>query len=207
MKKFKLFEISVALGLVLTLIFSVVSFGLSCNDIRESVVRLHILANSDSYEDQNIKLFIRDKLLESGNELFSGSMTVDTAYSYLSDNKEEIELYINNILVEEGFNYAAKVCLIKEYYATRTYETFTLPAGEYLSFKIILGNGEGHNWWCVMFPPLCLPAASENTDINAVFDDDCVKIVKSTDKYEIRFKIVEIFEKIRSKKDKITIQQ
>lgn len=198
MKKIRMIEISVALGLVLTLLFSVVSFGLTCNNIRSEVVRLHILANSDSDIDQNIKLIVRDKLLQSGNELFSGNMAVETAYGILSDNRDTVEAYINNILIEEGFNYTSDVYLVKEYYPTRSYETFTLPAGEYLSLKIILGNGEGHNWWCVMFPPLCLPAASQNTDINAVFNDECVEIIKYSDKYEIRFKIVEIFERIRS---------
>ncbi|MBR4859261.1 MAG: stage II sporulation protein R [Clostridia bacterium] len=201
MKKIKMIEISVAFGLVLTLAFSVVSFGISCNSIRDDVVRLHILANSDSDIDQKVKLTVRDKLLRSGNELFSGNMTVETAYDVLSDNKNDIEAYINNILSEEGFDYCSRVQLVKEYYPTRTYETFTLPAGEYLSLKVILGNGEGNNWWCVMFPPLCLPAATENTDINAVFDDDGVKIVKSSYKYEIRFKIIEIFERIRSHND------
>lgn len=198
MKKIRMIEISVALGLVLTLLFSVVSFGLTCNNIRSEVVRLHILANSDSDIDQNIKLIVRDKLLQSGNELFSGNMAVETAYGILSDNRDTVEAYINNILIEEGFNYTSDVYLVKEYYPTRSYETFTLPAGEYLSLKIILGNGEGHNWWCVMFPPLCLPAASQNTDLNAVFNDECVEIIKYSDKYEIRFKIVEIFERIRS---------
>ncbi len=197
MKKIRMIEISVALGLVTTVLFSVISFGLSCNSIRDEVVRLHILANSDSDIDQNVKLIVRDKLIQSGNKLFSGNMNVETAYSILSENKEIIEAYINNILCEEGFSYRSEAHLIKEYYPTRTYETFTLPAGEYLSLKIILGKGEGHNWWCVMFPPLCLPAASENRDINAVFDDDCVRIVKSSDKYEIRFKIIEIFERLR----------
>ena len=198
MKKIRMIEISVALGLVLTLLFSVVSFGMTCNSIRSEVVRLHILANSDSDIDQNVKLIVRDKLLQSGNELFSGNMAVETAYGILSDNKDAVEAYINNILIEEGFNYTSDVNLVKEYYPTRSYENFTLPAGEYLSLKIILGNGEGHNWWCVMFPPLCLPAASQNTDINAVFNDECVEIIKYSDKYEIRFKIVEIFERIRS---------
>lgn len=197
MKKIRMIEISVALGLVTTVLFSVISFGLSCNSIRDEVVRLHILANSDSDIDQNVKLIVRDKLIQSGNKLFSGNMNVETAYSILSENKEIIEAYVNNILCEEGFGYRSEAHLIKEYYPTRTYETFTLPAGEYLSLKIILGKGEGHNWWCVMFPPLCLPAASENRDINAVFDDDCVRIVKSSDKYEIRFKIIEIFERLR----------
>ena len=199
MKKIRMIEISVALGLVFTLMFSVASFAISCNGIRNDVVRLHILANSDSDIDQNVKLKVRDKLLQSGNELFSGNMTVETAYDVLSENKKDIEAYINNILSEEGFDYRSQVQLVREYYPTRTYEAFTLPAGEYLSLKVILGNGDGHNWWCVMFPPLCLPAATENKDINAVFDDDGVKIVKSSDKYEIRFKIIEIFERIRSR--------
>lgn len=199
MKKIRMIEISVALGLVLTMLFSVVSFGITCNDIRSDVVRLHILANSDSDIDQKVKLTVRDRLLQSGSELFSGDMTVETAYSVLSDNKKDMEAYINSILTDEGFDYRSEIYLVREYYPTRTYETFTLPAGEYLSLKVILGKGEGHNWWCVMFPPLCLPAATENTDINAVFDDDCAEIVMCSDKYKIRFKIVEIFERIFSK--------
>lgn len=199
MKRLKMIEASVAAGLILSILFSVVSFGVSCKDIRNSVLRLHILANSDSEADQAVKLVVRDMLLKSGSELFSGDVSVDNAKKYLSDNKKEIIAYINDILSENGFDYESDVYLVREYFSTRSYEEFTLPAGEYLALKVILGSGEGHNWWCVMFPPLCLPAAAENTEFDLIFNKNCTQIVKSSPDYEIRFKIVEIFERLRSK--------
>ncbi len=199
MKKLKMIEVSVAVGLIISVVFSVVSFGATCKDIRNSVLRLHILANSDSDEDQAVKLVVRDKLLESGDELFSGKVNIDVVCRQLDKNKSRLIAYINNILADNGFEYGADICLVREYFETRTYENFTMPAGEYYALKVILGKGEGHNWWCVMFPPLCLPAATENADIDAVFGGNGVEIVKSSPNYEIRFKIVEIIERLRHK--------
>ncbi len=199
MKKIKMLEISVAVGLVISMVFSVVSFGVSCNDIRNSVLRLHILANSDSEADQAVKIIVRDALLKSGSELFDGDMTVDNAQSCLSAHKNQLIAYINNILKDNGFEYESDVYLVREYFNTRSYDEFTLPAGEYLALKVILGNGIGHNWWCVMFPPLCLPAATENTELDIVFNHNCTQIVKSSPDYEIRFKIIEIIERLRCK--------
>lgn len=199
MRKIKILELSIAVGLVVSMIFSVVGFGASCDDIRNSVLRLHILANSDSDADQAVKLVVRDELLKSGSELFSGDVSLENAAEYLDSNKNEIVAYINNILADNGFEYKADVCLVQEYFNTRTYDNFTLPAGEYLALKVILGNGNGHNWWCVMFPPLCLPAASDNTDMDLIFNKECTQIVNSSPDYEIRFKIIEIFERFRSR--------
>lgn len=199
MRKIKFLELSIAVGLVVSMIFSVIGFGASCNDIRNSVLRLHILANSDSDADQAVKLVVRDELLKSGSELFSGDVSLENAAEYLDSNKNEIVAYINNILANNGFKYESDVCLVQEYFNTRTYDNFTLPAGEYLALKVILGNGNGHNWWCVMFPPLCLPAASDNTDIDLIFNKECTQIVNSSPDYEIRFKIIEIFERFRSR--------
>lgn len=199
MRKIKILELSIAVGLVVSMIFSVVGFGVSCNDIRGSVLRLHILANSDSDADQAVKLVVRNELLKSGNELFTGELSLENAAELLERSKSEIVAYINSILADNGFEYKSDVCLVKEYFNTRTYENFTLPAGEYLALKVVLGNGNGHNWWCVMFPPLCLPAAAGNTDIDLIFNKDCTQIVNSSPEYEIRFKIIEIFERIRSK--------
>lgn len=199
MKKIHLAEISAALGLVIAVIFSVVSFGAECSDIRQNVVRLHILANSDSAEDQQVKLLVRDALLSSGKELFSGAINVENAQTSLEMQKHGLIETANEVLKENGFDYRTQIFLVNEYFSTRTYEDFTLPAGEYLALKVVLGKGEGHNWWCVMFPPLCLPAASENADIDAVFGKDGAELVRSEAKYEMRFKIIEIFENIKYK--------
>ncbi len=199
MKKFRIAEISVAFALIIAVVFSVVGFGKECEDIRDDVVRLHILANSDSEADQQVKLAVRDALLNSGKEIFNGSLNVNTASEMLEAQKAELIAVANNVLKENGFDYTAQIFLTEEYFTTRTYENFTMPAGEYMALKVILGNGEGHNWWCVMFPPLCLPAASENADIDAVFGEDGADIIQSGAKYEMRFKIVELIESIKSR--------
>ena len=199
MKKSNIIEISVALGLVLSIIASAVGFGFRCGEVREEVVRLHILANSDSEEDQRVKLAVRDALLNCGEEMFSGAVNVDNAADILNSQKSELIETANAVLAENGFDYDARICLVKEYFSTRTYENFTMPAGEYLALKVILGKGEGHNWWCVMFPPLCLPAAAEKTELDAVFGSGGAKLVQSSPKYEMRFKIVEVFEEIKNR--------
>ncbi len=201
MNKIHRIEISVALGLIVSIVVSVVSFASECKNIRKDVIRLHILANSDSEADQQVKLAVRDALLESGGKIFSGTADKDNAVKYLEADKEKLIETANRVLKENGFDYESEVYLVKEYFNTRTYEDFTMPAGEYLALKIILGEGKGHNWWCVMFPPLCLPAATDKANLNAVFTENEVNVIEGTEKYEIRFKIVEIIERI---KDKLT---
>ncbi len=199
MKKLRIAEISVVFALLIAVAFSVIGFQKECDNIRKDVVRLHILANSDSEADQQVKLAVRNALLNSGKDIFDGNLNVSTAKEKLEAQKSELIAIADNVLKENGFDYTAQICLTKEYFTTRTYEDFTLPAGEYLALKVVLGSGEGHNWWCVMFPPLCLPAASENTDIDAVFGEDGAEIIQSGAKYEMRFKIVELIESIKSR--------
>ena len=197
MKKRQMIEISVALGLVLSMIFSVIGFGAQCNEIRDNVIRLHILANSDSDEDQNVKLLVRDALLSCGSEIFSGAVDVNNVKCCLENEKEFLIKTANEVLAENGFDYTADIFLEKEYFITREYENYTLPAGEYLALKVILGKGEGHNWWCVMFPPLCLPAATSQTNTEIILGKNGADIISSSAKYEMKFKIVEIFEELK----------
>ncbi|MBR3780596.1 MAG: stage II sporulation protein R [Clostridia bacterium] len=199
MKKIQMIEISVAIGLVFSIIFSVIGFGADCREIRSNVIRLHILANSDTEEDQTVKLLVRDALLSCGSELFGGTVSIDNASEYLAEEKDKLIAKANEVLSENGFDYKADMFLTEEYFPTREYENFTLPAGEYLALKVILGKGEGHNWWCVMFPPLCLPAATKRTDTEIILGKDGAEIISSPVKYEIRFKVVEIFEEIKAK--------
>lgn len=199
MKKHHKIEISVAIGLIAAIIFSVAGFGADCKKVRNNVVRLHILADSDCQADQQVKLLVRDALLESGAEIFSGSINVNDASNALEKEKAELIAVAEKVLKENGFDYGVTVTLEKEYYTTRSYEEYTLPAGEYLSLKVVLGRGEGHNWWCVMFPPLCLPAASPSTNIDAILGSQGAKLIKSSPKYEMRFKIVEVFERLKSR--------
>lgn len=199
MKKIQMIEISVALGLVFSIVFSVIGFSAECGNIRSNVIRLHILANSDSEEDQNVKLLVRDALLSCGSELFSGTADIGNASECLAKEKESLIRTANKVLYENGFCYTADIFLTQEFFQTREYESFTLPAGEYLALKVVLGKGEGHNWWCVMFPPLCLPAAARNTDTEIIFGKDGAEIIGNPVKYEMKFKIIEIIEEIKIK--------
>ncbi len=190
-------EISVAVSLAIAIALSFFSFGADCKEIRNNVVRLHILANSDNDEDQTVKLLVRDALLKSGEKLFSGAVTKDNAEEVLVEEKENLEAIADNVLRENGFEYKTYIYIVEEYFATREYEEFTMPAGRYLAVRVILGKGEGHNWWCVMYPPLCIPSAA--ADIDAVLGKNGAKLIKSNPKYEIRFKAVELFEKLKNK--------
>ncbi|MBR2875531.1 MAG: stage II sporulation protein R [Clostridia bacterium] len=198
----KLFLVSVIIGFVLYAAFAITYFANVSDEIRESVVRLHILADSNEQIDQSVKLKVRDALLEKNTELLSGKVTPENAEEYFEKSREELEKCANEVLEENGLNYKAEITLGKEYYTTRVYQNLTFPAGTYTSVKVVLGSGEGENWWCVMFPPLCVPVADGEikTDDSIVLEEylgsDGKKIVTSEGKFKMGFKIVEIYEKL-----------
>ena len=177
------------------------------NKIYDSVVRLHVLANSDSEEDQAIKLKVRDSVLELTKELLADCRDRKEAVLVMEKNLYLFEECANTTLSENGSLHKASVVFCEEYYPTRQYESAAFPAGEYLSLQIKIGEAEGKNWWCVLFPPICLSAASKNEDslkdgfIAAGLTGEQYRIITQSEdegqgKYEIRFKILEIFEQI-----------
>lgn len=188
-------EISLFCGLVISVLLSIISFGASCGEIRQDVLRMHVIANSDSAEDQAVKLKVRDAVLEAGEDLFDGTLTAEGAEQVLDSDIERLQNAAQTVLTEKGFDYGVRVEIGKDYFNTRTYDgEVTLPAGEYEAVRVILGEGKGQNWWCVMFPPMCLPAAEADTEISDVLTQNEEDVVKSNPKYEARFKIVELFE-------------
>ena len=128
--------------------------------IYESVVRLHVLANSDSEEDQTLKLKVRDAILSYVSPLVIDSQCKEAAIEILQGELENIEKEAKRIVVEQGYEYNVEVTLTLEDYPTRNYEAMSFPSGEYVSLRVLIGEAEGQNWWCVLFPPLCLSAAS-----------------------------------------------
>lgn len=193
-------ELSLFCGLVIAVMLSVTSFGASCGHIRNAVLRMHVIANSDTEEDQAVKLQVRDAVLKAGKELFDGSLTAAEAETVLDSEKQMLQQAAETVLRENGFSYGARVEIGKDYFNTRTYDgKVTLPAGEYEAVRVILGEGAGQNWWCVMFPPLCLPAAEAETEIEDVLSERETEITARNPRYEARFKIVEIFEKLSAK--------
>lgn len=192
-------RISIAIGIVTAVIFSICSFAKTSEEIRSDVLRLHVIANSDSSVDQNLKLRLRDYILEEGEDIFDGSVNVENAVKKIEPKLAELENSAETFVKNAGFDYDVKITLSNEYFTTRTYDSVTLPAGKYLALRVVIGSGEGHNWWCVMFPPMCVPAADKKDEIENVFTDKEIKLVESKPKYEPRFKVVEIYEQIREK--------
>lgn len=165
-------------------------------DISNDVLRLHIIANSDLSVDQNVKLKVRDAVLTAMSDKFSNSKSLDDTLNIANKNKEYIKNVADNELEKYGVEYGANVEVKKEYFNTRSYNDVTLPAGCYNSVVITLGNGVGKNWWCVMYPAICLPQVSD-TELDKVLDDDEMSVI-SNSKYDVRFKIVEVYEKVKS---------
>ena len=185
------------MGIVVAIVFSIFSFAKTSDEICSDVLRLHVIANSDSSVDQNLKLRLRDHILQEGKDIFDGSVNVENAVQKIEPRIGELEKSAESFVKSAGFDYKVKIALSEEYFTTRTYETVTLPAGKYLALRVVIGSGSGHNWWCVMFPPMCVPAADKKDEIENVFTDDEIKLVESKPKYEPRFKIIEIYEQIK----------
>ena len=164
-------------------------------DISEKVFRLHIVANSDSEEDQNLKLKVRDKILIFADELYTDCQSVEEAKKLSKQHLSDFEQIAQKTLAFNGYDYEVKAYTIKEYFSTREYDNFTLPAGNYESLKIVIGSGKGKNWWCVMFPSVCLSGCTE--DFNETLTDDERRIIESKN-YKLRFKAVEIYEKLKT---------
>lgn len=200
MKAFKRIEKILFFAVVCACIVSVSSFSGTCRGIRSEVLRMHVIANSDSEEDQALKLRVRDAVLKEGKEIFDGSVTSDQAEELLKPAVPRLEKAAKAEIKRSGYDYPVKVIVGEEYFNTRTYEnSVTLPAGRYEAVRVIIGEGEGKNWWCVMFPPMCLPAAQAEASIDDVLSEDEAKLVKSNPKFEVRFKIVEWIEELKER--------
>jgi len=162
--------------------------------LQENLIRLHIVANSDSEPDQSDKMAVRDAVLDYLDEYLPDITTVEQAKAFLQSKTDEIESVVNSALVQLKAGYSGKVFIQKEAFDTRAYDTFTLPSGVYTALKIELGEAEGRNWWCVAFPSLCVPATAdgfEQTAIQAGMDDSLVNTVSNDGEYHIRFFFLE----------------
>lgn len=156
--------------------------------LRQELIRLHVVAASDSAEDQAVKLRVRDAVVESLRSEMENLADMEQARAYLQENLPKIQRIANETLLAAGVTDTARVSLCVEEFTRRVYDTFTLPAGLYESLRIVIGDGAGENWWCVVFPALCLPATSagfEDVACGAGLPEDLVGTL--TGEYEIRF--------------------
>lgn len=186
-------ESIVLAGLIFTMATAGIRRAVSASaQVKTDTLRLHIIANSDSDFDQELKLKVRDRVLEYTGELFAEVSGKTEAEALAKYSANEIKSVAEKVIAENGADYSVSVEITNMWFETRSYDGFTLPAGDYDAVRIIIGAGEGHNWWCVMYPPLCVPGAE---DALKKYGENA-KFVTG-DGFEIRFAFLEWLENLK----------
>ncbi|SEF38727.1 stage II sporulation protein R [Caloramator fervidus] len=187
-----------------SLVLFVFIFGIGSFKDKEDIIRFHVIANSDSIEDQSVKLKVRDRILKEFYPMLKDVKDYDESLKILKEDISKVEDIANSVLKENGFNYTAKAYIGKFNFPAKQYGDLVVPPGEYMALRVVLGKGEGKNWWCVMFPPLCfiditrgkIDKESEEILKKALYEDsiDVFKTNKKS-KIEFRLKSLEIISK------------
>lgn len=160
--------------------------------LQEDILRLHVVGASDSEEDQAVKLQVRDAVLQTLSQELENVQDIGQAKAYIEDMLPKLTEVANQVLQQAGFDDTATVSLGVEEFPLRQYDTFSLPSGLYQALRIVIGEGEGHNWWCVVYPQLCIPATSEEFVETASMEGMSDSLSGSlTGEYEIRFWILD----------------
>lgn len=197
----RILELALGLGLAAALIWGNVSLHRQ-QALADRVVRLHILANSDSDEDQALKLQVRDRVLDRAAEILTESADRAAAERALRAALPELESLAADEIARRGYDYPVTAELADTAFPTREYDGFALPAGRYLALRLVIGAGEGHNWWCVVFPPLCTAVSSDlaQTAMAAGLTEDDVQLITESDNgYVLKFKSIELWEALRAR--------
>ena len=202
MKNFKRILIILALFFAYILI-SIFSYSNAVStDISDSVFRLHVIANSDSEEDQELKYAVRDALISYMNSISKDIRTKEEAINLANENKEEFYNIAKKVIESNGYNYDVNIVIGNFSFPTKTYGDISLPAGFYDALKVEIGSASGKNWWCVMFPSLCfvdvsngvVPEESKETLESNLKTEDYNLIASDNVEYKVKFKLVELFE-------------
>ena len=191
------------LGICALIVCLVWAAGIVSNKqlLQIGLIRLHVVAASDSETDQNLKLLVRDAVIRSLRENMDHVKDMEEAKAYLRENLPKIEALANGVLQNAGIHDTVTVSLRPEEFGTRVYDTFTLPAGVYEALRITIGAGEGHNWWCVVFPALCVGATVEEFEETAHcagLSDSLTAALAGEDEYEVRFLILDALGKLEN---------
>ena len=168
-------------------------------DLKESIIRFHIRANSDREEDQALKLKIRDEILKAMKEKFQGIKDIGESRRIIKDNMEEMKYITERVIKEEGKDYEVNITLGEDNFPTRKYGNLVLPAGSYETLLISLGEGRGQNWWCVMFPPLCFVDITHSVAYNLEKELDIELNEDEEPPLKLKWKIVEFIKKYLNK--------
>lgn len=176
---------------------------LNYNEVKDSLIRFHVIANSDSDEDQQLKLKVKNKVIDYLYPYLKCSDSLDNSRKIINDNIDNIKALAESVINEEGYSYNVNVQLSRENFPDKSYGNIVLPQGNYEAFRIIIGSGEGRNWWCVMFPPLCFVDESKAEVEYDKFEEEIEKQkknktqnIKNSNDIKIKFKLVEIIQNL-----------
>lgn len=180
-------------------------------NLSDSVFRLHIIANSDSIDDQNLKLKIRDNIIDYMNTLTSNTTNKSDVITIVSNHLDNFKEIALNTIKDNGYNYDVNIKIGNFYFPTKTYGDISFPAGNYDALKIEIGNAIGQNWWCVLFPPLCfvnsttgIVSEDSKNILKENMDSESYKLINegnnnetNTSDIKIKFKIIEFFNNLK----------
>ena len=199
-RKLKKWELCLMFGLLCTLA-SGAWLEREQTELSGRMIRLHVIANSDSAEDQALKLAVRDRVLEQAEGLYPAGADLDTAREALEDSLTELAAAGRREVEARGYDYPVTAAITQCWFPTKEYDGFSLPAGEYTALRVVIGEGEGKNWWCVAFPPLCLGAASETVDdavsAGLFTPDQGALMTREGQEYVLKFKALELWDDLK----------
>ena len=195
-RKRRLLGRALVCGFVLAALCSFFPFAAACGQLPRDVVRLHVVANSNGAEDQAVKLLVRDAVLEEAARWYQGAGSMEEASSQLCTHLQSIAGAARQVLGEQGVGYSATAQMTEMYFPTRDYGDFRLPAGRYRTLRVTLGEGAGKNWWCVVFPSLCLPAATQEEALLTLPEGER-HVVEGGQDVQVKLKAVELWESLR----------
>lgn len=195
-RKRRLLGRALVCGFVLAALCSFFPFAAACGQLPQDVVRLHVVANSNGAEDQAVKLLVRDAVLEEAARWYQGAGSMEEASSQLCTHLQSIAGAARQVLGEQGMGYSATAQMTEMYFPTRDYGDFRLPAGRYRTLRVTLGEGAGKNWWCVVFPSLCLPAATQEEALLTLPEGER-QVVEGGRDVQVKLKAVELWESLR----------
>ncbi len=199
MTRWKKWELALLLGLCAAMLWG--AWSMQRQDaLARKMIRLHVIANSDSAEDQALKLEVRDRVLDFTTTVLQRSADMEDAQLRLREELTRIESIAQQEISAQGYDYQVTAQLASTEFPLKEYDGFSLPAGEYMALRLVIGEGEGQNWWCVVYPPLCTAAATDmpRTAIQAGLTDDDINLITEEDTgYVLKFRSVELWEQLR----------
>ena len=199
MTRWKKWELALLLGLCAAMLWG--AWSMQRQDaLAQKMIRLHVIANSDSDADQALKLEVRDRVLDFTTTVLQRSADMEDAQVRLREELTRIEDIAQREIAAQGYDYPVTAQLASAEFPLKEYDGFSLPAGEYMALRLVIGEGAGQNWWCVVYPPLCTAAATDmsRTAIQAGLTDDDVSLITEEDAgYVLKFRSLELWEQLR----------